>query len=198
MSPSTASLPAGWDKRLIPICNPNTNGATGWCIETHDIAVAKYAAGRPKDLRYTRDLRENGLLDPQTLDERLRDTRLKPTDKPRDWIESTLRRQRALHDTGRHRPRGTARLQREDPGEGRRRTTQRHSPGDQVDRRKTARGPRFRHRRRPKPKQPSGTFSAAASALPRKRWSTRSPPNGCKRAIEAVVAGGRRRVPAMP
>ena len=40
VSPSTASLPAEWDKRLIPICNPNTNGATGWCIETHDIAVA--------------------------------------------------------------------------------------------------------------------------------------------------------------
>ena len=40
VSPSTASLPAGWDERLTPICNPNTNGATGWCIETHDIAVA--------------------------------------------------------------------------------------------------------------------------------------------------------------
>ena len=95
VSRSTASLPAGWNERLIPICNPNTNGATGWCIEIHDIAVAKYAAGRPKDLRYTRDLWENGLLDAQTLDERLRDTPLKPTDKPRDWIESTIQRQRA-------------------------------------------------------------------------------------------------------
>ena len=103
VSPGTASLPAGWNERLIPICNPNTNGATGWCIETHDIAVAKYAAGREKDLRYTRNLWENGLLDPRTLDERLRDTRLKPTDKPRNWIESTIRRQRALHDSDRHR-----------------------------------------------------------------------------------------------
>ena len=29
----------------------NTNGATGWCLECHDIAVAKYVAGREKDLR---------------------------------------------------------------------------------------------------------------------------------------------------
>ena len=107
VSPSTASLPAGWNDRLVPICNPNTNGATGWCIETHDIAIAKYAAGREKDLRYTGDLWENGLLDPRTLDERLRDTRLKPTDKPRDWIESTIRRHRVLHDTRRNRLQAT-------------------------------------------------------------------------------------------
>ena len=35
VSPTTASLPAGWSGRLTPICNPNTNGATGWCIEVH-------------------------------------------------------------------------------------------------------------------------------------------------------------------
>ena len=43
VSPNTATLPAGWADRLIPICNANTNGATGWCIEVHDIAIAKYA-----------------------------------------------------------------------------------------------------------------------------------------------------------
>ena len=30
------SLPGGWESRLTPIGNPNTNGATGWCIEVHD------------------------------------------------------------------------------------------------------------------------------------------------------------------
>ena len=39
VSPTTASLPDGWENRLTPICNPNTNGATGWCIEVHDIAT---------------------------------------------------------------------------------------------------------------------------------------------------------------
>ena len=104
VSPNTATLPAGWADRLIPICNANTNGATGWCIEVHDIAIAKYAAGRGKDLRYTADLWEAALLDPETLAERLRNTEFKPTDKPRDWIEATIRRHRHLHDTGR-RPR---------------------------------------------------------------------------------------------
>ena len=33
VSPNTATLPAGWADRLIPICNANTNGATGWCID---------------------------------------------------------------------------------------------------------------------------------------------------------------------
>ena len=29
VSPTTASLPDGWENRLTPIGNPNTNGATG-------------------------------------------------------------------------------------------------------------------------------------------------------------------------
>ena len=45
------------------------------------------------------------MLDQATLEERLRDTNLKPTDKPREWIESTIARQQRLHDTGvRRRP----------------------------------------------------------------------------------------------
>ena len=100
VSPTTASLPAGWHERLTPICNANTNGATGWCIDVHDIAIAKYAAGREKDLRYTGDLWSHGMLESATLEERLRNTELKPTDKPREWIESTIGRQQRLHDTG--------------------------------------------------------------------------------------------------
>ena len=47
VSPNTATLPAEWGDRLTPIQNANTNGATGWCIEVHDIAIAKYAAAEP-------------------------------------------------------------------------------------------------------------------------------------------------------
>ena len=104
VSPTTASLPAGWEERLTPVCNPNTRGATGWCIEVHDIAIAKYAAGREKDLRYTSDLWTHGMLDLETLQERLRNTELKPTDKPREWIAATMQRHRRLHDSAR-RPR---------------------------------------------------------------------------------------------
>ena len=57
-------LPDDWHRRLIPVRNANTNGATGWCLEVHDLAAAKYAAHREKDLRYTSDLWEAGMLDP--------------------------------------------------------------------------------------------------------------------------------------
>ena len=35
VSPTTARLPQGWESRLVAVCNPNTNGATGWCLEVH-------------------------------------------------------------------------------------------------------------------------------------------------------------------
>ena len=92
VSPATATLPNGWKRRLTPICNANTSGATGWCIDAHDIAVAKYSAGREKDLRYLRDMWLNGILDAHTLDRRLHSTTFKPTDKPLDWIEGVVRR----------------------------------------------------------------------------------------------------------
>ena len=33
VGPDTALLPAGWESRLVPVCNDNTGGATGWCLE---------------------------------------------------------------------------------------------------------------------------------------------------------------------
>ncbi|MCE2476106.1 MAG: hypothetical protein J4F47_11235 [Alphaproteobacteria bacterium] len=56
VSPTTATLPEGWERRLTKIQNPNTKGATGWCIDVHDIAIAKYVAGREKDQRYNKEL----------------------------------------------------------------------------------------------------------------------------------------------
>jgi hypothetical protein len=41
VSPDTAFLPAGWEDRLTPICNENTDGATGWCIDPADLTIAK-------------------------------------------------------------------------------------------------------------------------------------------------------------
>jgi hypothetical protein len=43
---TTATLPSGWVERLVPIHNENTGGATGWCLEVHDLAVSKLVAGR--------------------------------------------------------------------------------------------------------------------------------------------------------
>ena len=43
---TTAILPPGWQQRLVPIHNENTGGATGWCLEVHDLAASKLVAGR--------------------------------------------------------------------------------------------------------------------------------------------------------
>jgi len=71
VSRATATLPAGWEDRLVPIRNRNTRGATGWRLEVHDIAIAKYVANRDKDHRYNRALWKHGLIEARTLEERL-------------------------------------------------------------------------------------------------------------------------------
>ena len=93
VEPATATLPKGWEERLVPIHNENTDGATGWCLEVHDIAVAKYFANREKDRRYTRDLWREGLIDARTLEERLRDSPI--SHEVRGRIRSAARRDRA-------------------------------------------------------------------------------------------------------
>jgi hypothetical protein len=74
----TAVLPRGWQKRLVRIKNPNTGGIEGLCLETHDLAISKYVAGREKDLAFTRELARHKLTNESTLLERLRSTRLEP------------------------------------------------------------------------------------------------------------------------
>lgn len=71
VSETTAVLPAGWKDRLIPICNENTRGATGWCLEPGDLAASKLAAGREKDLTFVAALLRHGLVDPAVLRQRL-------------------------------------------------------------------------------------------------------------------------------
>jgi hypothetical protein len=39
---TTATLPRGWEGRLVPITNENTAGAIGWCLEVHDLAAANW------------------------------------------------------------------------------------------------------------------------------------------------------------
>ena len=49
VSPNTATLPMGWEERLIRLTNENTGGAIGWCLDPHDLAFSKLAARREKD-----------------------------------------------------------------------------------------------------------------------------------------------------
>jgi len=51
---ATAILPDGRRNRLIEVSGVNTRGARGWCLEVHDLAIAKYVAGREKDILFTK------------------------------------------------------------------------------------------------------------------------------------------------
>jgi hypothetical protein len=72
----TATLPRGWKDRLVPMKTPNTGGATGLCLEVHDLAVSKLIAGRDKDIDYLRSLLRHRLMDLETLGARLAETPL--------------------------------------------------------------------------------------------------------------------------
>jgi len=65
---STATLSEGWRERLVPVRNENTGGATGWCLEVHDLAVSKLVAGREKDIDFVRSLFKHRLADPQRIE----------------------------------------------------------------------------------------------------------------------------------
>lgn len=67
VGPETATLPSGWETRLIPVHGPLTDGNTGWCLEAHDLAASKLAAGRDKDLEYVAALFRHGLADPEEV-----------------------------------------------------------------------------------------------------------------------------------
>ena len=62
IGPETAVLPAGWEQRIIRISNPNTGGATGLCIDVHDLVLSKYAAGREQDIAFNRELVRYGIV----------------------------------------------------------------------------------------------------------------------------------------
>jgi hypothetical protein len=76
VAPDTATLPRGWQRRLVRIENSNTGGYAGLCLEVHDLALSKYVAGREKDLEFTRELARHGMTDKKTLLKRLAGTRL--------------------------------------------------------------------------------------------------------------------------
>jgi hypothetical protein len=71
VAPETAILPAGWESRLVPVRSPATHGATGWCLEVHDLVLSKYVAGREKDLEFAAAAARHALVDRDELLRRL-------------------------------------------------------------------------------------------------------------------------------
>src|ERR1700722_9763701 len=59
---STAILPKGWKARLVNLSAGDTGGVAGLCLDPHDLAIAKYAARRHKDIVFNRELAGRGIV----------------------------------------------------------------------------------------------------------------------------------------
>jgi hypothetical protein len=89
--PTTAILAASWEQRVVRLSNPNTGGATGLCIDVHDLVLSKYAAGRERDMEFNRELERHGIVSRRKL------TRLLPS-MPLDDEHKRLIRDRIKRD----------------------------------------------------------------------------------------------------
>lgn len=90
VGPGTAVLPLGWEGRLVPLYGPGTRGATGLCLEPHDLVVAKLVAGREKGLDFLAGAVGGGLVRPDALRALLADL---PLDDPaREQVRARLER----------------------------------------------------------------------------------------------------------
>lgn len=93
LSLDAATLPDGWEKRVVRVQNENTRFCTGWCVELHDLAASKLVAFRDKDRSFVRVLLAENLIKECTLIVRLQSQNMPPPDRERlvTWVASTCR-----------------------------------------------------------------------------------------------------------
>ena len=68
---TSATLPEGWRDRLVLVSSENTRFIRGWCLEIHDLAIAKYAAAPEKDRDFTKALVRHAMVSRPVLEQRL-------------------------------------------------------------------------------------------------------------------------------
>ena len=90
VSTSTATLPKGWENRLVLFENPSSEPGRGLCLERHDLVVSKLVANREKDFEFAGALLRERLVDPDTLVERIRMLPLEPEriETLVSWVEA--------------------------------------------------------------------------------------------------------------
>lgn len=73
VSPATASLPDGWEERLVRLnaIGPGGRSVVGLCLEPYDACVSKLIANREHDREFTAAMIRAGLIDPSQLQTRL-------------------------------------------------------------------------------------------------------------------------------
>ncbi|MSU57864.1 MAG: hypothetical protein EXS35_06730 [Pedosphaera sp.] len=93
VAPTTATLPTGWETRLVKVCNENTGGAIGWCLDPHDLAFSKLAARREKDLSFVRELLRLEMIQPTRLRKLIESLEDRPlADRLEEALQLCLRR----------------------------------------------------------------------------------------------------------
>lgn len=72
VGPETAIAPDGWQERTVRLELPPIQRArenvVAQCMATHDLVLAKLAAGRPRDVAFAIDAIRAGLVDPEQLE----------------------------------------------------------------------------------------------------------------------------------
>ncbi len=97
VSIEAAVLPKGWERRTRKVCNANTGGKAGLCVEAHDLAVSKLVAFREKDLDFVRVLLAGELVSARRLLLRisqLTDAKRAPAshrEKMREWVKGIVK-----------------------------------------------------------------------------------------------------------
>lgn len=93
VGPETAKAPARWQDRLIRVPIPararSPRRPIAWCLEPHDLVLAKCAAGRDRDWDFAAAAIRTGCVDPDRLLEGVRTLPL--AGAARDLIAATVR-----------------------------------------------------------------------------------------------------------
>lgn len=89
---ATAILPAGWRERLRPLTTEASDGTpvVGWCLELHDLWIAKAAAARQKDVEFCAALTAAGWVDRATLVERTQSLHERAARRVRSMVARTF------------------------------------------------------------------------------------------------------------
>lgn len=98
VGPETAIAPAGWEERLVKlevmvgVGSTKTKTVTAWCLEAHDLVLAKLAAGRDHDLEFAEEAIRAKLVDVDRLRRGVQLVRNSHRGKTHDHLERVLAR----------------------------------------------------------------------------------------------------------
>jgi hypothetical protein len=72
VGPETVVAPAGWEERLVRVeiaaVGRKAHTVVAWCLEIHDLLLAKLAAGRPHDVEFVVEAIRSLDLDVESLE----------------------------------------------------------------------------------------------------------------------------------